>query len=76
MKAQTLLIGMPGGLEWILIIIALAGVIFWIRTIIEIANSQFKDNTSKITWLLVVLLTGILGAIIYVVAGRQSRVAP
>ena len=70
---QLILIGMPEGPEWIFIFIALAAGIFWLKTVVEIATGKFKDDTSKIVWLLVVLLTGIIGAIIYVIAGRQSK---
>ena len=69
---------MPGGAEWILIIVALALVLtsigLWIYTIVDIVKSKFQDETTKIIWVLVVLLMGILGSFIYWIFGRSGRV--
>ena len=74
---STLLLSMPGGAEWILIIVALTLVLaitgFWIYTIVEISRSKFNDDSSKIVWILVVVLIGILGSIIYWIFGRSNR---
>ena len=73
---QTLLLSMPGGSEWLLVLIVLAFLIFWIFTIVDVAKSKFSDDTSKIIWLLIVLLTGILGSILYWIFGRSGRILP
>lgn len=78
MFLAQLLFSMPGGAEWILILLVLAMLLaflgFWIYTIVDIAKSKFVDDTAKIVWLLVVVLTGIVGSIIYWIFGRSSRV--
>ena len=75
---STYLFSMPGGAEWILIIVALAlilaSIVFWIYTIVDIVKSNFQDETTKIIWLLVVVLIGILGSLIYWIFGRSGRV--
>ena len=75
---STYLFSMPGGAEWILIIVALAFVLtsigLWIYTIVDIVKSKFQDETTKIIWVLVVLLMGILGSLIYWIFGRSGRV--
>ena len=75
---STYLFSMPGGAEWILIIVALAlvlaSMVFWIYTIVDIVKSNFQDETTKIIWLLVVVLIGILGSLIYWIFGRSGRV--
>ena len=75
---STYLFSMPGGAEWILIIVALALLLasigFWIYTIVDIVKSNFQDETTKIIWVLVVLLMGILGSFIYWIFGRSGRV--
>ena len=75
---STYLFSMPGGAEWILIIVALAFVFaligFWIYTIVDIVKSNFQDETTKIIWLLVVVLIGILGSLMYWIFGRSGRV--
>ncbi len=75
---MQLLLSMPGGAEWILILIALVVVLtsvgFWVYTIVDVAKSKFNDDITKIVWLLVVILLGFLGSIIYWIVGRSSKV--
>jgi len=73
MKEHTLFISWPGGAELIILMVILAMVIFWIRAIIDIAKSRFKDDTTKIVWLLIVIFTGFLGALIYIFVGKQNK---
>ncbi|MFT5819724.1 MAG: putative membrane protein [Crocinitomix sp.] len=64
---------MVGGGQIFLILIVLVIFALWIKTIIEIANSTFTDN-NKTIWLLVVILVGWIGMIIYYAAGRSQRI--
>ena len=68
-------ISFPGGAEILIILVALAFLFIWIKTIIEIARSRFTDDTYKIVWLLVVILCGLVGMIIYYAVGRKNRIA-
>jgi hypothetical protein len=66
---------MPGGAEWLIILaIIIAALVFWIKSIVEIAGSTFEDPNMKIVWLLIVIFLGLLGAIIYTIAGRKGRI--
>ena len=44
-----------------------------IYCIIDIMKSSFKDNTTKLLWLAVVLLAPLLGSIAYFIAGRGGK---
>ena len=68
-------LSLPGGAEIIMILVALAILFIWIKTIMEIARSRFTDDTYKIVWLLVVILCGVVGMIIYYAVGRKNRIA-
>lgn len=68
-----LLLSMPGGSEWILIILLLAYLFFWIKTLIEIVNSNYNDQATKVIWFLVVFFAGLIGIFIYYIAGRQTK---
>ena len=70
----TPLIAMPGGTEFLLIAVVLFGLFFWIKCIVEIAKSDFKQKDQQIIWLLVTILMGFVGALIYYFAGRNSRI--
>ena len=57
-------------LLWILLGIAILGlivflVVFWIMMIVDAAKRKYKDDGEKVAWILVVILVGWLGAIIY-----------
>ena len=47
--------------------------VFWIWMIVDVAKRDFKDETEKIVWILVVILAGILGAIIYYFVIKQAN---
>lgn len=73
MTHLQLLFSLPGGLEWFIIFLVIGGLIFWIKIIIEIATSNFSDKDAKIIWLLITILLGFFGALIYFFAGRHRR---
>ena len=47
------------------VIICVAAFVFWILMLIDSIKRNFKKENDKIIWVLVIVLTGILGAIIY-----------
>ena len=70
----NLLVTLHGGTEFLLIAVVLFGVFFWIKCIVEIVKSEFKQKDQQIIWLLVTILMGFVGALIYYFAGRSSRI--
>ena len=74
--APILGLSFPSGVEILLILIVLGFLIFWIKTIVEIARSRFKNDTSQIIWVLVVAFCGIVGLILYYAIGRKDRIGP
>jgi len=53
-------------LIWLILIVAcILLFIFWIFMIIDVAKRNFKSENDKIVWILVVILAGFIGAIIY-----------
>lgn len=61
---------------WLIAMIVSVGLfVFWIIELINCLKSEFKGPNDKIIWILVLLLGGPLGAIIYRFVGRgQKRV--
>ncbi|MBI2451978.1 PLDc_N domain-containing protein [Candidatus Pacearchaeota archaeon] len=41
---------------------------FWIWMIVDCAQRDFRDDTEKIVWILVIVLLSILGALVYFIA--------
>jgi low temperature requirement protein LtrA len=53
--------------------VMLALFIFWVWALVDILKSDFKDNTNKIVWLLVIFLLNGFGAILYYFIGRNQK---
>jgi uncharacterized membrane protein len=68
------LLSLPSGSEWLIVLLILVGVVFWIYTIVDIVRSKFKDETTKIAWLLITIFLGFIGAIIYSFLGKPSKI--
>jgi len=53
-------------LFWIVLVgLAIFAFVFWILMLVDAAKRQFKQENDKIMWVLIVILTGIIGALIY-----------
>ena len=48
---------------------------FWIWMLIEVLTKEPEDGDTKLIWVLVILLAGPLGAVIYFFARRPTRIA-
>jgi hypothetical protein len=53
----------------ILAMIALA--VFWVIALIDVAKREFPGQNDKLMWILIVVLAGWIGALIYWFVGRQ-----
>ena len=65
-------LGTIGSAQIIIMLLAFLGVILTIIALIDILKNKFNGN-NKIVWILVVLFTGLLGAIFYFVLGRKQK---
>ena len=48
-----------------LFIVGILGLIFWIFMLVDVIKRDFKKENDKLLWILIVVLTGLIGAIIY-----------
>lgn len=55
--------------------IGILGTAFWIWMIIDCANNEPSGGNDKVVWILVVVLTGIIGAAIYYFVRRPERMS-
>ena len=51
--------------------IAIAATVFWIVMIVDCAKREFDSEGEKVAWILVVVLVGFVGAIIYYFVGKR-----
>lgn len=68
-----LLLAMPGGSEWIIIIVLLGYLYFWIKALIEIGKSNYNDQATKIIWFIVVFFLNFFGLLAYYIFGRNAQ---
>jgi len=47
------------------IILGIASFVFWILMVIDAAKRGFKNSNEKVVWIIVIVLLGALGALIY-----------
>jgi hypothetical protein len=45
----------------------------WIWAIVDIINSRFREDSTKIIWILLVIFLPFLGTLLYFVVGREQR---
>jgi hypothetical protein len=62
-------------LDYILMVCLLA-FYFWLVQIVDVTRRQFSDSSLKTVWIVVIVLLGVLGALIYHFAGRKQGTLP
>jgi prolipoprotein diacylglyceryltransferase len=45
--------------------LAIFSVVFWILMLVDVVKRDFKKEDDKTMWVLIIVLTGIIGALIY-----------
>jgi hypothetical protein len=59
---------------WVfMVILGIVGLIVWIWALIDAIQNPALDSTMRIVWVLVIVFTQIIGAIIYLAVGRSTR---
>ena len=67
-----------GGIEILLIffalVIGLGGMVFWIWMLIDCATKESNEGNEKIAWIVIIAVTQIIGALIYLIIRRPKRI--
>lgn len=53
---------------------AIAASIFWIWALVDCAVHETNEGSTKVVWILVILFTHFIGAILYVLIRRPERI--
>lgn len=59
-----------GALAFVIAILLLA---FWIWMIVDCAKRKFKNDVEKIVWIVVIVLGGWIGALVYLIVIRMMN---
>ncbi|AXY77729.1 PLDc_N domain-containing protein [Paraflavitalea soli] len=54
-------------------LLGLLCIVLWIWALVDIVQSRFADDSTKIIWCLLVILLPFIGTLLYYVIGRQQR---
>jgi hypothetical protein len=62
------------GILWIFMaLLGIAALVVWVWALIDAIQNPALDSTMRIVWILVIVFTQIIGAIIYLAVGRSTR---
>lgn len=64
-----------GGMMLVMIILGLAALALWIWALVDAIKNRALSDNERIIWVLVILLTNWLGALIYLLVGRKGGLA-
>ncbi|HKF22545.1 MAG TPA: PLDc N-terminal domain-containing protein [Candidatus Angelobacter sp.] len=67
--------GRLGIFELLVIFLILWSMIFWLKMLVECATKEPNQGNDKIIWILIIVLVGWLGALIYYFVRRPQRIA-
>ena len=68
--------GLICGFYGVLGLFVLAGFVAQIWAVIDCAKRRFKDDATKILWILVILFLHLVGVIVYSIVGRPMGTLP
>jgi uncharacterized RDD family membrane protein YckC len=69
---ETVFVGF--GILWLLIIVlAIASLVIWIWALIDAIQNPALDGTMRLVWILVIVFTHFLGAILYLAIARSGK---
>jgi hypothetical protein len=57
------------------LVFAIGGTVFWVIMIIECATKESSQGNTKVIWILIIVLTHWIGALIYYFVRRPQRIA-
>ena len=55
-------------------LIGLLCLILWVWALVDIINSRFREDSTRIIWILLVIFLPFLGTILYYAIGREQKI--
>lgn len=71
--AQDNMGGLFGGLMILCLLLGIVAFALWVWALVSAIQNPTLDSTMRIVWVLVIIFTGFIGAIIYLLVARNSR---
>lgn len=58
----------------LVVVVGLVSTVFWIWMLVDCATKEPSEGNDKIVWVVIIVLTHWLGALIYLLARRPERI--
>ena len=55
--------------------IGVGGLVLWIWTLLDCINNESDQGNEKVVWVIVIAVTQLIGALIYLIVRRPKRIA-
>jgi len=55
------------------LVLGLIALVLWIYAIVDVVKGTFEGSSTKLIWLIVIIIFPILGSILYLIIGRKNR---
>ncbi|VVB82296.1 Uncharacterised protein [uncultured archaeon] len=57
----------------VVLVISILVFVFWILMLVDVIKRKFKDDVEKIVWVLVIIFTYLIGALIYYFIVKRNK---
>ncbi|KKQ74026.1 MAG: hypothetical protein US94_C0016G0003 [Berkelbacteria bacterium GW2011_GWB1_38_5] len=74
--ANTAAVGLGIGMILFWVLFVGVGGVIWIWALIDVIRRQFANQNDKTLWLIIVILLGWIGGLVYLIAGRKKGTIP
>jgi len=61
-------------MEILLILFAIAILVFVIYTLVDVIKSDFKRDVNKVIWILAIIFVSPIGSILYMIIGKKQKI--
>lgn len=68
--------GFGSPVDLFILALVLLPTLFWVAMLVDVLQRRFSDPTVKLIWVLVVIFTHFVGALVYYIVGRKQGIVP
>ena len=61
------------GMSFMATLLLIAFIVMWIKSIVDVINNDFKDQTNKIIWIIMLIVIPPIGTILYLTIGKKQK---
>jgi hypothetical protein len=69
----TFIQNIGGGFLVIMLLFSLIYFLLWVYCVIDVIRSNFKDQNMKLIWIVILLFAHLIGPLVYLVLGKNSK---